>query len=538
MAKAGFWLRGSRGKLAGASMAKGANGQTIIREIVTPKNPQTQAQMIQRVIMKTIMTAYSRMKAITDHSFEGISPGRDTMAEFMRINLNRLRENVAVEIANGRGLDDIYAFTPLKSETFSPNGYIISKGSLPIVNAVANRTPGYTASIEAITGNTYGDVISSLGLQRGDQLTFISIQGTNPQNAEFFFARVILDPRNEDGTEAPLTTEFINDGTIVLPNPRNEGTFNTLTFDTDKITYGFNRRPMLDCGIIVSRRDASGQWMRSDCTLSTESANIIMFNSLGECLAMLESEDIQTSGGRYLNQAGRSRTATMESAPAAGTVTYGFFTDSNSYESGSERVSFTTLLNEHAQLIKVNVAGQLGVMTKNAETDIWSLETNAAAIAGMETVYAETYIINAVGSSVNKFTLNNNGVIISFENGAFTPEPAEFSWGTVMELYELTANAQTRTKRQVIPVGVKNAANHPVAICDDGNEYPLMCANTLFRDYGMVLVNGTIGADDGAWGAAVAPFPQTVIGWEEPCGACADTLYANGISPLVWVRNP
>lgn len=294
-------------------MAKGANGQTIIREIVSPKNPQTQAQMIQRVIMKTIMTAYSRMKAITDHSFEGISPGRNTMAEFMRINLNALRESVAVEIANGRGLDDIYAFTPLKSETFSPNTYIISKGSLPIVSTVVNRSPGYTASIEAITGNTYGDVISSLGLQRGDQLTFISIQGTTPQNTEFFFARVILDPRNADGTEAPLTTAFIDGGAIVLPNPRNEGTFNTLTFDTDKITYGFNRRPMLDSGVIVSRRDASGQWMRSDCTLNIDDANIAMFNSLGECLAMLESEDIQTSGGRYLNQAGRARTATMES---------------------------------------------------------------------------------------------------------------------------------------------------------------------------------------------------------------------------------
>lgn len=294
-------------------MAKGANGQTIIREIVTPKNPQTQAQMIQRVIMKTIMTAYSRMKEITDHSFEGISPGRDTMAEFMRINLNALREGVAVEIANGRGLDDIYAFTPLKSETFAPNAYIIAKGSLPIVNSVVNRSPGYTASIEAISGNTYGDVINSLGLQRGDQLTFISIQGTNPQNAEFFFARVILDPRNSDGTEAPLSTAFIDSGAIALPNPRNEGTFNTLTFDTNKITYGFNRRPMLDSGVIVSRRDASGQWMRSDCTLTFDDANIIMFNSLGECLSMLESEGIQTAGNRYLNQAGRARTATMES---------------------------------------------------------------------------------------------------------------------------------------------------------------------------------------------------------------------------------
>lgn len=525
-------------------MGKGANGQTIIREIVTPKNPQTQGQMIQRIIMKTVMTAYSRMKAITDHSFEGISPGQATMSEFMRLNLNSIREGVAVEIANGRGLDDIYAFTPLKSETLAPNAYIISKGSLPRVYAVANTSPGYTASVENISGNTYGDVINSLGLQRGDQLTFIAIQGTNPQNAEFFYARIILDPRNEDGTEAPLTTEFINNSQIVLPNPRNEGAFNTLTYDAinTKISYGFNRRPMLDAGVIVSRRDISGSWMRSDCTLSFDDANVVEFNTLGACLSMLESEDIQTAGNRYLNQAGRARTAEMESAPAVGTVTYGFFTDSNAYESGGEDVSFTTLINEHAQLIKVNVAGQLGVMTKNADTGVWSLTTNAATIAGMETIYGETFIINAVGSSVNKFTLNNNGVIISFENGAFTPEPTGFSWGTVMELYELTANGdsytQTRTKRQVIPVSVKNAADHPVAVCDDGNEYPIMCANTTFRDYGMVLVNGTIGADDGAWGAAIPPFPQTAIGWEVPSDEAANTLYANGISPLVWVRNP
>lgn len=296
-------------------MGKGANGQTIIREIVTPKNPQTQGQMIQRIIMKTVMTAYSRMKEITDHSFEGISPGQATMSEFMRINLNAIREGVAVEIANGRGLDDIYAFTPLKSETLAPNAYIVSKGSLPQVIAVANTIPGYSASIENISGNTYGDVINSLGLQRGDQLTFISIQGTDPQDAQFFYARVILDPRNADGTEAPLTTEFINDSAIVRPNPRNEGAFNTLTYDagTSKITFGFNRRPMLDAGVIVSRRDISGSWLRSDCTLSFTNANVVMFKTLGECLSMLESEDIQTAGNRYLNQAGRARTATMES---------------------------------------------------------------------------------------------------------------------------------------------------------------------------------------------------------------------------------
>lgn len=526
-------------------MAKGANGQTIIREIVTPKNPQTQAQMIQRVIMKTIMTAYSRMKEITDHSFEGISPGRETMAEFMRINLNALREGVAVEIANGRGLDDIYAFTPLKTETLAPNAYIISKGSLPQVNAVANTSPGYSASIENISGNTYGDVISSLGLQRGDQLTFIAIQGTNPQNAEFFFARIILDPRNADGTEAPLTTEFINNSEIVLPNPRNEGTFNTLTYDagTTKITYGFNRRPMLDAGVIVSRRDISGTWMRSNCTLSFDYANVVEFNTLGECLSMLESEDIQTTGNRYLNQAGRSRTAEMESAPVAGAVTYGFFTESDSYESGGSDVDFTTLVNEHKQLIKVNVAGQLGVMTKNEDTGVWSFVTTAATISAIEAEFAETYIINAVGSSVNKFTLDNHGVTLSFENGAFSPEPTSFSYDSVFEVYELTASGSDYTptgkKIYVFPMSVENVADKPTVLCDDGNRYRIMNSLSTSILYGQLLANGAISQDEGAWNKEIDELPALVAGWEVPSGTpAANLMYANGITPLIWVRNP
>lgn len=545
MAKSGFWLRGARGKLAGASMGKGANGQTIIREIVTPKNPQTQGQMIQRIIMKTVMTAYSRMKAITDHSLEGISPGQATMSEFMRLNLNSIREGVAVEIANGRGLDDIYAFTPLKSETLAPNAYIISKGSLPRVYAVANTSPGYSASIENISGNTYGDVINSLGLQRGDQLTFIAIQGTNPQNAEFFYARIILDPRNEDGTEAPLSTEFINNSEIVLPNPRNEGTFNTLTYDagTTKITYGFNRRPMLDAGVIVSRRDISGSWMRSDCTLSFDDANVVEFNTLGACLSMLESEDIQTAGNRYLNQAGRSRTASMESAPAAGAVTYGLYERAASYQSGDDWIDFTTLINEHVQLIKVNVAGQLGVMSKNTGTGVWSLITDAATIASYQAAFGESFIINAVGTSVNKFTLNYNGVSLAFENGAFAPSLSEYDFSQVFQVFELTANGEdytaTAKKIYVVPLSVENVADKPTVLCDDGNRYRIMNADSTHILWKHLLANGAISQDEGAWNTEVDELPELVVGWAIPSGTqAANLMYASGITPLVWVRNP
>ncbi len=75
MAKVGFWLKGAKGKLAGSTIYKDGNGDTVMREVVSPANPQTDAQMIQRIIMHTVMSAFSKMKAITDHSFEGVKAG-------------------------------------------------------------------------------------------------------------------------------------------------------------------------------------------------------------------------------------------------------------------------------------------------------------------------------------------------------------------------------------------------------------------------------------------------------------------------------
>ena len=293
MAKAGFWLRGSRGKLAGASMGKGSNGQTIIREIVAPRNPRTESQLVQRIIMKTVMQAYSTMKAITDHSFEGIAPGQATMAEFMRRNLTNLRSRVASELSQGQGYDDMWAFTPLKSEQYAPNVYIVSKGSLPVVSAFIGSLTN-DAYITGLAANTYQAVLDTYGLQRGDQLTFLAIQGTTPAKVAFFFQRIILDPRNADGSEAPLSSAFIGaDNSINLPNPRNEGSFTHLTYSEGAVHWYNNQQAFCAAGVIVSRRDGES-WLRSNCELVIDESNIATWPTLGECLSLLESGDIET----------------------------------------------------------------------------------------------------------------------------------------------------------------------------------------------------------------------------------------------------
>ena len=123
MAKAGFWMRGARGKLAGASFGKGANGNTIQREIVTPKNPNTNPQLFQRAIMATIMRAYSAGKEVFDHAYEGVSVGSKCQQKFMSDNLKSLRSTIFGEYAGTVAVADM-------------KGRVVARGGIaPVANA-------------------------------------------------------------------------------------------------------------------------------------------------------------------------------------------------------------------------------------------------------------------------------------------------------------------------------------------------------------------------------------------------------------------
>ena len=125
MSKVGFWLKGSTGKLAGTTLYKGANGETIQREVVSPSNPKTQAQNIQRIVMSTVGAAYSVMKAICDHSFEGVKKGQETMSLFMSENIQKSRAAIEEMQSQGVAFLNMYSFVPVgMKHAFAPNQYL------------------------------------------------------------------------------------------------------------------------------------------------------------------------------------------------------------------------------------------------------------------------------------------------------------------------------------------------------------------------------------------------------------------------------
>ena len=304
MAKTGFWLRGAKGKLAGAALQKGANGETIIREVVTPNNPQTVAQMIQRTLMSTVGRAYSAMKEITDHSYEGYKKGQATMAAFQQYNLRLLRDKVEKAIADGTDLYELYAFNPIGSNLFVVNEYQISRGSLPVVTLTAtDEDDALPGALMALTENTYQSVIDTYGLQRGDQLTFVFINANQADRGHtFHFARVILDPMNADGSQAALSSAFVQNGAINLPSVRNEGQFNTLVYSDGQLKMNMGRN-IAAAGCIVSRQNSDSSWRRSDSRLVVMNAE--NGYPLQEALDNGGSAGISTLNSQYLNNAGQ-----------------------------------------------------------------------------------------------------------------------------------------------------------------------------------------------------------------------------------------
>lgn len=192
MAKVGFWLKGARGKFAGAVLQKGENG-TISRENVTPANPRTRKQMIQRTVVKTVSAAGAQMKQLISESFEGLSP-KEAVRQFQRENTTILRQNLAEDIANGHTGSNLTAFFLPKqvSKVIVPNAYKISEGSLvrngygPVI--VATECDGIKVPTLSIKGACpyvaveTEDVMTAVKIKTGDFLKyFFGITNGNQQ---------------------------------------------------------------------------------------------------------------------------------------------------------------------------------------------------------------------------------------------------------------------------------------------------------------------------------------------------------------------
>lgn len=230
MSKGNLFLGFGRGKVGDVVLYRAYGEQIARARNRSPRNPQSPLQLLQRVIMKTVSTAYSLTQEITDHSFQGYGEGTPNQSRFNRLNVAKLRESLADLINSGdeqRILSsDAFNFSFKFSSLAAMNPYIVSEGTLQTINVAWNSqlaTPAFVIQVNIGSADpTYADVVRALNLHQGDQLTFLALSCDDTIDTGSFngfeFSRVILEPSDGD-----MTSPFMNNGEINKPNDRNRG---------------------------------------------------------------------------------------------------------------------------------------------------------------------------------------------------------------------------------------------------------------------------------------------------------------------------
>lgn len=331
MAKDNIFLGMGRGAVGDVVLSR-VGGQQVARvRNRKPHNPKSPLQLSQRVIMKSASLAYSLMQDITNHSFQGVAEGTPSQSEFAKRNVAMLRAIVADEINSGERADIVNSLKTNFASSYDSlapiNAYIVSDGKLPVINlkyGIVGTSSQYCYYLPmGVAGSslTYADVVSALGLQQGDQLTFCFFSYDDHMGGYefngFHYARIILEPSTGD-----MTVPFISNGAINLPNEKNEGEIEValltgeipaggavvegVKVNSPIFTLTAGESNTLVAAVCIASRLVGGLWARSAQSLvlrptTGSGATMEDYNSgyFGDAVLSFEK---QANSSLYLNQ--------------------------------------------------------------------------------------------------------------------------------------------------------------------------------------------------------------------------------------------
>lgn len=310
------------------------HGEQITKERVTRvKNPRTISQMRQRMLMATIGAAYSYLKAIADHSFEGKTVGQQCMSEFMRVNLNKFRDAALNSNA-------AYAFNAYGDKLINPMRYILAKGSLPAMPYAINAKHQIALTYNVEDASTAEKVYDAMGIKKGDMVTFVWVVG----NASLVSGVFKYTPRQLNIVRLKADKA----GAVTTPHDAFSYESNHTDLDINvNLSAGVLTLASSEAnfGAVILSRQNAGTWLRSNATM-VGNKSIITDVSVANQLATypIESELI-LNGGEMANEPsvetlptpqltlsaqsiniitkdGTAAAPTLTGAPSGATITY------------------------------------------------------------------------------------------------------------------------------------------------------------------------------------------------------------------------
>lgn len=165
-----------------------ANGEQISRaRNRAPKNPRSEKQSVQRMVLATASKTLAALAGLYDHSFEGVQVGIKSRQHAQRLLMEGYRGYAAAIINTGVVEDDrvvfaikgapiaaIYQGMPLSRGRLSMNTYSINDDPSDPAASSGRISLASALSASAITTQSeYAAELAKLGLEPGDQLTII-----------------------------------------------------------------------------------------------------------------------------------------------------------------------------------------------------------------------------------------------------------------------------------------------------------------------------------------------------------------------------
>lgn len=304
-----------KGKLGNIVGYKGRNGKRLARIRQTEvKNPKTDGQIIQRMILATASKAYGLMKSIVDHSWQGIAYGGISQSYFLKKAMERIRKFVADSMAAfPSSITDPLQWVGLaRPDRLAEAGYglQISEGTIPSVSAnyatqgegeeadtVLDHFGNLIAGVSEDNPATTRNVLNAIGAKVGDQITAVAILA----NGLFVKSRYVI---KADATDAQLNSNWPIDedteGGAFDPAETIVSTDVMIVPDNNKLQVTSKTSDVAAASIIISRKDGN-TWQRSTQYLMPV-GDVSVVDSIIK-LWQLGTTEIATDNPYYLNNA-------------------------------------------------------------------------------------------------------------------------------------------------------------------------------------------------------------------------------------------
>ncbi len=304
------------------------NSEQITRaKAKSVKNPRTEGQMVQRILMSTTIQAYSGMQSIVDHSFQGVPYQGRSMNRFNSLNVKNLRSLYAEIAAGNTGIPAVFNANGMKRIALAP--WILSTGSLPkvaiaedtevsaewpVAKLVSTQAGSATVDsgvfLNSLEDVSYADFCAYYGLQQGDQLTLCALTrniSDEERGCNFKYGRFILQPNDGD------MSHLLTDATVA-----NEKNQNVKFVEDDGLAIAFadlydadaDNRTFIFAAAIITSRLENQSWKRSNAQFMMATDDLSDGGySMQDAIDSYNGTDIDTKSPWYLNKAGNATTA-------------------------------------------------------------------------------------------------------------------------------------------------------------------------------------------------------------------------------------